>query len=234
MDKKKIGEFLKVLRKEKGLTQEQLAEIFLVSGRTISRWETGMNMPELSMLIQMAEFFAVDVKEILDGERKGEKMDEELKDTLKKVADYSKIEKQKAAKIGSISFGLSFTICVAMIVIQLIITGDLRYVAGETAVLLIGGITYVGMISYGGIYDTSSRLTISPFTDAVISIICAIIFTIVLTIYYIKIGVNVSRMIYISLIFFVGMSMIGFCVLRILAYCNHKRKEKVLQNKKTP
>lgn len=59
MDKKKIGEFLKVLRKEKGLTQEQLAEIFLVSGRTISRWETGMNIPELSMLIQMAEFFAV-------------------------------------------------------------------------------------------------------------------------------------------------------------------------------
>lgn len=41
MDTKKIGEFLKVLRKEKGLTQEQAAEILSVSGRTISRWETG-------------------------------------------------------------------------------------------------------------------------------------------------------------------------------------------------
>ena len=43
MDTKKIGEFLKLLRKEKGLTQEQLAEILLVSGRTISRWETGVS-----------------------------------------------------------------------------------------------------------------------------------------------------------------------------------------------
>ena len=41
MDQKKIGEFLKHLRKEKGLTQEQLAEHFYVSGRTVSRWETG-------------------------------------------------------------------------------------------------------------------------------------------------------------------------------------------------
>lgn len=41
MDQKKIGEFLRTLRKEKGLTQEQLAEEFNVSGRTVSRWETG-------------------------------------------------------------------------------------------------------------------------------------------------------------------------------------------------
>lgn len=71
MDTKKIGEFLKILRREKGLTQEQLAEILHVSGRTVSRWETGTNMPDLSILIQMAEFYTVDVKEILDGEREG-------------------------------------------------------------------------------------------------------------------------------------------------------------------
>ena len=96
MDTKKIGEFLKVLRKEKGLTQEQLAESLLVSGRTVSRWETGMNMPDLSVLIQMAEFYDVEVKEILDGERKSEIMDKELKETLSKVADYNKLEKEKA------------------------------------------------------------------------------------------------------------------------------------------
>ncbi|WP_329602308.1 helix-turn-helix domain-containing protein [Blautia liquoris] len=79
MDAKKIGEFLKALRKDKGLTQEQLAEIICVSGRTISRWETGTNMPDLSILIQMAEFYKVEVKEILDGERKSESMDKELK-----------------------------------------------------------------------------------------------------------------------------------------------------------
>ena len=43
MDQKKTGEFLKQLRKEKDLTQEQLAERFVVSGRTVSRWETGVS-----------------------------------------------------------------------------------------------------------------------------------------------------------------------------------------------
>ena len=45
MDTKKIGAFLKQCRKEKNLTQEQLAEKFGVSARTVSRWETGINMP---------------------------------------------------------------------------------------------------------------------------------------------------------------------------------------------
>ena len=54
MDTKKIGEFLKVLRKERGLTQEQLAEILLVSGRTISRWETGKSYPDLQILVSMS------------------------------------------------------------------------------------------------------------------------------------------------------------------------------------
>ena len=66
MDQKKIGRFLKELRKEKELTQEQLAEQFHVSDRTVSRWETGSNMPDLSVLVELAEFYQVDMKEIID------------------------------------------------------------------------------------------------------------------------------------------------------------------------
>ncbi len=44
MDQMKIGSFLKELRKEKGITQEQLAEALNVSGRTVSRWETGVSL----------------------------------------------------------------------------------------------------------------------------------------------------------------------------------------------
>ncbi len=50
MNQKEIGYFLKQLRSEKGLTQEQLAEILGVSGRTVSRWETGTNLPDLNLL----------------------------------------------------------------------------------------------------------------------------------------------------------------------------------------
>lgn len=56
MDQKKIGSFLKELRKGKGVTQEQLAETLGVSGRTVSRWETGFNMPDLDVLIQIADY----------------------------------------------------------------------------------------------------------------------------------------------------------------------------------
>ena len=56
MDQQKIGAFLKVLRKQKGLTQEQIAEKFNVSSRTVSRWENGKNMPDLDVLIEISDF----------------------------------------------------------------------------------------------------------------------------------------------------------------------------------
>lgn len=98
MNQQKTGEFLKHLRKEKGLTQEQLAERFFVSSRTVSRWETGSNMPDLDMLIELADFYDVDIREIIDGGRKSENMDSETKDTLKKVAEYAAEEQHKLKK----------------------------------------------------------------------------------------------------------------------------------------
>jgi len=95
MNQQKTGEFLKHLRKEKELTQEQLAERFYVSSRTVSRWETGSNLPDVDMLIELADFYDVDIREIIDGERKSESMDNETKETLKKVAEYAAEENKK-------------------------------------------------------------------------------------------------------------------------------------------
>ena len=97
MDTKKIGAFLKQCRKEKNRTQEQLAEVFGVSARTVSRWETGTNMPDLSMLVEIAEYYEIEMKELLDGER-SQTMNKEMKETLDKVADYENWVKQKALK----------------------------------------------------------------------------------------------------------------------------------------
>ena len=94
---RKIGEFLRELRKGKGLTQEQLAVQFNTSRRSVSRWETGSNMPDVGLLIEIADFFDVDIREIIDGERKSENMDKE-KETLKKVAEYADAEKFKLKK----------------------------------------------------------------------------------------------------------------------------------------
>ena len=90
MDTKKIGAFLKQCRKEKNLTQEQLAEKFGVSARTVSRWETGINMPDLSVLVQLAEYYDVEMRELLDGER-SQTMNKDMKETLDKVAVYEAV-----------------------------------------------------------------------------------------------------------------------------------------------
>jgi transcriptional regulator with XRE-family HTH domain len=92
VDQKKVGLFLKVLRKENNMTQEALAEKLNVSNRTISRWETGSNMPDISLLVELSELYMVSVPEIIDGERKSEKMNQEVKNTAIKMAEYGKNE----------------------------------------------------------------------------------------------------------------------------------------------
>lgn len=98
MDQKKIGGFLKELRNQKGLTQEQLAEQFCVSSRTVSRWENGNNMPDLDILIEISDYYEVDLREILNGERKSENIDKEMKETVLQAVDYSNTEAERYNK----------------------------------------------------------------------------------------------------------------------------------------
>lgn len=98
MDQIKIGAFLKTLRREKNMTQEQLAEQLGVSSRTVSRWETGSNIPDISLLAELAEFYDVSIPELIDGERKSEIMNEEIKEVADKMADYAGAEKTTIIK----------------------------------------------------------------------------------------------------------------------------------------
>lgn len=117
MDQIKIGKFLKTLRSEKGLTQEQLAEQLNVSGRTVSRWETGSNMPDISTLVELAEFYQITIPEIIDGERKSENMNNEAKDTAMALSDYVEAINQKLKRrillltIGAL-FGMALFIVI--------------------------------------------------------------------------------------------------------------------------
>lgn len=95
---------MKELRKAKGLTQEELAQKFYVTDRSVSRWETGSNLPDISVLIELADFYDVDIREIIDGEIKNIKMDEDLKDTLMKVTDYESEDRKKFIKRVSYLF----------------------------------------------------------------------------------------------------------------------------------
>ena len=98
MNQKKIGQFLKELRKEKGITQEQLAEILGVTNRSISRWENGVNMPDFDFIMEIAKYFNVGIDELLDGERRTDILDKKTEETFIKVADYSNNDKINFSK----------------------------------------------------------------------------------------------------------------------------------------
>ena len=130
MNQHKIGEFLRQLRKEKELTQEQLAEQFYVSSRTVSRWETGSNLPDLSILIDLADFYDVDIREIIDGERKSETMEKETKDTLKKVGEYVEEKSNRLKnKLINLAGGAAILLLLCM-----------RLFQGETKGILYGAV----------------------------------------------------------------------------------------------
>ena len=226
MDMKKIGSFLKALRKEKGLTQEQLAEKLGVAGRTVSRWETASNMPDLSILIQLAEFYDIEVGEILDGERKDIIMDKEVKETLTKIADYSNDEKQKAVNVYKFSLMVMFFVGFIIVMIEFAMLVDFRYIIAESLPLLIGGCTCIIMTIKNGLWDTFSKKKITPARDAVTSFIITLIASIFCYIMLLNRTEDLKRSIIISLCFFVATFLVGFVVLRLLALLNKKKKHK--------
>lgn len=117
MDTIKIGAFLRELRKDKNLTQEQLADVFNVSARTVSRWETGSNMPDISILVEIADYYKLDIREIINGERSSSLPDDGSK--IRDVAEYADKDKEKMAVrtriysvagiFGMLAYGISRT-----------------------------------------------------------------------------------------------------------------------------
>ena len=222
MDQKKIGSFLQKLRKEKELTQGQLADRFNVSDRTISRWETGVNMPDLSILIEMSEFYEVEIEEILDGERKSETMNDELKGTLLKVADYNQMKNLQVTKAGNIAFGAVFATAVIAIVVQILITKNIMITIGETVILLVGGGAYLFLIVKNGVWDSACNVKDNRITSFVISLVCGLAFSALL---YVILRAQVDHAAIISGTFFAGMTVIGYAVIRALSTLSKKNKK---------
>lgn len=69
MDKNATGNFIAELRKEKGMTQSELAKQLSVSDKAVSRWETGKGLPDLTSLMALGSIFSLTVDELLSGKR---------------------------------------------------------------------------------------------------------------------------------------------------------------------
>lgn len=143
MDATRFGLFVAEMRKENHMTQAELATKIKVTDKAVSRWERGSNMPDISMLVEIAEFYEVDIREIIDGERKSENMNDEVKETIIAVADYADKQKKQAVLRAIIMFALEMLCCGFTIVsIILIESSDVKISLWFAAIPLAMTIAY--------------------------------------------------------------------------------------------
>lgn len=69
MNQEEIGKFISSCRKDKGLTQMQLAEMLNITNRAVSKWETGKSCPDVSIMLELCDILGITVNELLSGER---------------------------------------------------------------------------------------------------------------------------------------------------------------------
>ena len=90
MNQEKIGKFIKEERKNKKLSQEELGELLGVSNRSISKWETGVSLPDISLFKTLCEVLDISYNELLSGERLNKtNYQERLEDNLSNVISYA-------------------------------------------------------------------------------------------------------------------------------------------------
>ena len=114
MDIIKIGKYIAENRKKKNMTQEQLAEKIGVTSKTISRWENGNYMPDISLLKPLSEELGITLNDLLSGEKvEKEKYQEKLEENIINTIDYSNkkvIKKNNSIGLLLVIFGILCTI----------------------------------------------------------------------------------------------------------------------------
>lgn len=120
MDNNKVGKFIASLRKEKGLTQQQLGDKLFVTDKAVSKWERGLSFPDITILQKLALILDADVSEILCGERgKNKKIDiqKEIDKTIEKI-EQNQIQRKKELinKIKKISIMIVSIIAIIFLI----------------------------------------------------------------------------------------------------------------------
>ena len=114
-----FGENLKTLRKNKGITQEELAARLNVVRQTISKWEKGQSVPDAEMLVKLAEFFEVPVSQLLGLRIEPEAQPDALAEQLSRINEQLVIKNQRSKRIWKI-IGI---IAACIVVVNILLVG---------------------------------------------------------------------------------------------------------------
>lgn len=106
MNQEKIGKFILELRKEKDMTQQTLADKLGVSDKTISKWENGRGMPDLSLMKPLCNILGITINELLSGGRLDKKdYQEKSEENILNTIDYTRLKLKRKNKIFKIVIG---------------------------------------------------------------------------------------------------------------------------------
>lgn len=133
IDKAKFGAFVAQLRKEKGLMQKELAEKLYVSDKAVSKWERGLSIPDVAILVPLAEILGVTVTELLECRRlpKDEPMgSQQMEEIVKKVIGLSE-EEQRKYRPDRLKRGLQLFLCAAVGLLEIWVLTMLGYSMDE-------------------------------------------------------------------------------------------------------
>lgn len=146
MDQIKIGKFISKCRKEKSLTQMQLAEKLGITDRAISKWETGKSLPDSSIMLELCEMLGITVNDLLSGEvvtmsNYNEKLEKNLISMVK--------EKEKADK-RLLSMEIFIVVLVSAILLSLVFTAAFVQMADwlRVCLIVIGFVVFTIGVAY--------------------------------------------------------------------------------------
>lgn len=141
MKENKTGNFIAKLRKEKELKQKDLAKILKVSDKTISRWETGLGYPDVSLLVPLSDALDVTVNEILEGREDNNTFTkEEVNNLMKKTISMSELKREKEK---AFILGIMLTIYTILLIITLIIFGGKNLEVKSYALIAFPSLIYM-------------------------------------------------------------------------------------------
>lgn len=168
MDQQKIARFLKQLRQESGLTQEQLAEQLGVNPRTVSRWETARTMPDFALLVELGRRYGVTADELLDGERRAQSTEKEEaaeETAMEKIAEYTRQEKHALTRRFHRLFwaaGLLLAVAIALQLAELTDRFPCNFLSG------LGQGAALGMLVVGALFTSRCGVRIRACKQALI------------------------------------------------------------------
>lgn len=117
MNQEKIGKFIAQCRKEKNLTQSQLAEKLNMSDKSISKWETGKGMPDSSIMLELCNYLDINVNELLSGEHlKEEQYQEKANENIIKITKESEKNKKIKNRTIIVTIILFTFLCLALLI----------------------------------------------------------------------------------------------------------------------